>query len=304
MNVLCCIPFSAYADLPLDIEDLLTDKGKFKLDVGLTYANINRSKVSVEDSLFIQVGPTQFVRVPTDINEKHLNRDTFIPSIGLRYGLTANTELYGRSTWLTSYSRVHNDSESKASKYHQFDSVWLGLNHRFIEDQEFPAVLGFIEGALAEKRGSTSHGKTWLLGTTIYRSIDPVVLSLTAAYQYQASRYERGNKVQPGNIFILNPQLSFAANDKVTLTGGITWRHEGPGSFNFNSVHITQPRHTATNVNLGVAYLWNRRTTLNFTSRSEVSGQGGIELGFFLQYKLGELPQTGLTPPSPIKRKE
>jgi hypothetical protein len=33
----------ARADLPLTVEDLITDKGKFKLDLSVAYANANRS---------------------------------------------------------------------------------------------------------------------------------------------------------------------------------------------------------------------------------------------------------------------
>ena len=35
----------ARADLPLTVEDLITDKGKFKLDLSLAYANANRQGV-------------------------------------------------------------------------------------------------------------------------------------------------------------------------------------------------------------------------------------------------------------------
>ena len=33
------LPLSAYADLPLTIEDMMTDKGKWKLETSITYLN-------------------------------------------------------------------------------------------------------------------------------------------------------------------------------------------------------------------------------------------------------------------------
>ncbi len=159
--LLFCISLPAYAEFPLDIEALLTDKGKFKLDLGMTYANINRSHVSAEAPFFLQVGPTQFIRIPTEVGEKQLNRDIFIPNIGLRYGLMANTEVYGRATWLIGQDRFYNEQGYSSNNQSHFESAWLGINHRFVDDKEFPAVLGFIEGALAEKQNSTSrYGKS------------------------------------------------------------------------------------------------------------------------------------------------
>jgi hypothetical protein len=87
----------SYAELPLDLEELFTDKGKFKLDFLLTYANSNRSELSTGFPVLVQIGPTQFISLPSEIEEGYMNRDTFIPSLGLRYGLGAKTEVYGKN---------------------------------------------------------------------------------------------------------------------------------------------------------------------------------------------------------------
>ena len=38
------ISFCAHADLPLNIEDIMTDKGKLKLDASVTYINSESSR--------------------------------------------------------------------------------------------------------------------------------------------------------------------------------------------------------------------------------------------------------------------
>ncbi|HFA6481960.1 TPA: meta-pathway of phenol degradation family protein, partial [Neisseria gonorrhoeae] len=38
------LPLSVYADLPLTIEDIMTDKGKWKLETSLTYLNSENSR--------------------------------------------------------------------------------------------------------------------------------------------------------------------------------------------------------------------------------------------------------------------
>jgi len=38
LSITALVP-NAWADMPLTIEDLITDKGKFKIDLSLSYAN-------------------------------------------------------------------------------------------------------------------------------------------------------------------------------------------------------------------------------------------------------------------------
>lgn len=297
--VLFCLSQSALADLPLDIEGLLTDKGKFKLDLGLTYVNINRSSVATGEPILIQIGQTQFVSLPTQIGEARVNSDTLIPSLGLRYGLTSNTEVYGKTSWISDHARSTNVNGYETTSNNQFNDVWLGLNHRFIDEGNLPALLGFIEGAVAERQTqSTSYGKSWLIGATTYRSLDPVVLAMTAAYQYRLHRQDGNSIYYPGHLFMLNPQVSFAANDKVTLSSGLTWRHQGASRSNTPLGTTQSQRNTATTLNLGLAYLWDRRTMINLNSRSEVSGKNSTEISLAVQIKLGGLPAAVSTTPS------
>lgn len=289
--VIFCVTFFVYgiaqAELPVDIEGLLTDKGKFKFDLGLTYANTNRTDFSAGDIITVQVGPTQFISIPTRIGESRVNSDILIPNIGLRYGITADTEIYGKTTWIFDRSRVQDSSGFHERSDNRFNDAWMGINHRFIQESTSPALIGFGEISLAEKTNdSTLHGKAWQAGVTIYRTLDPVVIALTGSFQYRVKRKDGAETVSPGNLFVLNPQISFAVNEKVTLTSGLTWRNQSASSI--NSVLQSQ-RNTSTTLNLGFAYLWDKRTTLNLTSRSEVTGRGGTEIGLAVQIKLGDL---------------
>jgi len=101
--VALCIAFPslAIADLPLTVEDLITDKGKFKLDVTIAYANSEWQGVATADPIDIQTGPTTFVTLPTRIGESQGNSDTLVGTLGLRYGLTSKAELYVRASYLS-----------------------------------------------------------------------------------------------------------------------------------------------------------------------------------------------------------
>ncbi len=73
--------FPVKADLPLTVEDLITDKGKVKLDLSLSYANADRHGVATGDPVIVQTGPTSFVALPTLIGESVGNSDTLVATL-------------------------------------------------------------------------------------------------------------------------------------------------------------------------------------------------------------------------------
>ncbi len=73
---LALIAAHARADLPLTVEDFITDKGQFKLDLSIAYANADRQGVSTGAPITLQTGPTSFVELPTLIGESAGNSDT------------------------------------------------------------------------------------------------------------------------------------------------------------------------------------------------------------------------------------
>jgi len=94
-----CFTFGtvAYADLPLTIENLITDTGKVRLNLSLNYANSER-----EGSLLAQTSTNSYTWVPTKNNSNIL-----IGSLSLGYGLTHNTEIYERGNYFYSNSRTN-----------------------------------------------------------------------------------------------------------------------------------------------------------------------------------------------------
>lgn len=66
--IACVACSSAWADdLPLTVEDLITDKGKFKLDLSFAYANSEEQGVSTGAPVLVQTGASSFVAVPTSV---------------------------------------------------------------------------------------------------------------------------------------------------------------------------------------------------------------------------------------------
>lgn len=275
------LPLSAYADLPLTIEDIITDKGKWKLETSLTYLNSENSRAALAAPVYIQTGATSFIPIPTEIQENGSNTDMLAGTLGLRYGLTGNTDIYGSGSYLWHEERKLDGNGKTRNK--RMSDISAGISHTFLKDDKNPALIGFLEGTLYEKsRGKASSGKSWLIGATTYKAIDPVVLSLTAAYRINGSKtLSDGIRYKSDNYLLLNPNISFAANDRISLTGGIQWLGRQPDRTDGKR---ESSRNTSTYAHFGAGFGFTKTTALNASARFNVSGQSSSELKFGVQH--------------------
>lgn len=213
-------------------------------------------------------------------------------SAGLRYGVNADTEIYGRLSALAEDTRITGAAGTQTQKEQRFGDAWAGVNHRFVKEGKQPALLGFFEAALAENVSAAGSdlvsGKSYLFGLTTYRATDPVVLAATVAYRLNRPRNVDGRNQKPGDFFLINPSVAFAVNDEVTLTTGLQWRRQQADEIDGIRQGIATTR---TDLNLGLGYAWDKRLTLNFTTRANISGPSNAEVGFVALYKLGDLPK-------------
>ncbi|HGH6885768.1 TPA: meta-pathway of phenol degradation family protein [Neisseria meningitidis] len=275
------LPLSAYADLPLTIEDIMTDKGKWKLETSLTYLNSENSRAALAAPVYIQTGATSFIPIPTEIQENGSNTDMLAGTLGLRYGLTGNTDIYGSGSYLWHEERKLDGNGKTRNK--RMSDISAGISHTFLKDDKNPALIGFLESTVYEKsRNKASSGKSWLIGATTYKAIDPVVLSLTAAYRINGSKILSSNtKYKAGNYWMLNPNISFAANDRISLTGGIQWLGKQPDRLDGKK---ESARNTSTYAHFGAGFGFTKTTALNASARFNVSGQSSSELKFGVQH--------------------
>ncbi|HEZ0698805.1 TPA: meta-pathway of phenol degradation family protein [Neisseria meningitidis] len=275
------LPLSAYADLPLTIEDIMTDKGKWKLETSLTYLNSENNRAELAAPVYIQTGATSFIPIPTEIQENGSNTDMLAGTLGLRYGLTGNTDIYGSGSYLWHEERKLDGNGKTRNK--RMSDISAGISHTFLKDDKNPALIGFLESTVYEKsRNKASSGKSWLIGATTYKAIDPVVLSLTAAYRINGSKTLSSNtKYKAGNYWMLNPNISFAANDRISLTGGIQWLGKQPDRLDGKK---ESARNTSTYAHFGAGFGFTKTTALNASARFNVSGQSSSELKFGVQH--------------------
>lgn len=276
-------PFS-HADLPLSLEDLFTDKGKIKLESSFTYVNSERSHQQFANPIYIQTHQNSFVSVPTSLGHTENNSDIMVGSVGLRYGLTGKTDIYSSMSYLWRNQREFNGLENMKQNSRHFSDASFGINHTFMQDGKNPALMGFVETNLYEKsQGQSSSAKSWTLGLTTYKAIDPIVFSLTGSYRLHLKKKMPDNETfQAGNYWAVNPSVSFAANDKISLTGGVQWLNAQSDKHNGEKISV---RTTSTYAHAGVGFGITRDTALNASVRWKVSGQGSAELKLGLTHR-------------------
>jgi hypothetical protein len=269
-------PSITFADLPLTVEDLITDKGKIKLDVSFSYSNSDRKGIFTGEPVDIQTGPTSFVTVPTLVGESQGNNDTLVGTLGLRYGFTAKAEFFARGTYLYSENRTSDVSGMNSDSDSRFADAWAGVNYQFKKDDDTPAVLGFAEVALREKHRESSRSlQSYLAGLTTYKALDPVVFALSTAYRLNQNRKDGELDYKPGNMLLFSPSVAFAVNDRVTFTTGLQWtsRHADKSDGKEQGF-----RRTSTDMLLGVGYGISKGSTINVTFKANASGSNGADL--------------------------
>jgi hypothetical protein len=267
---------SASADLPLTIDDLITEKGKVKIDVSLAYSNSDRQGVSTGEPITIQTGESSFVTLPTLIGESRGNSDSLVSTLGVRYGLTNKAEIFFRTSYLCSSTRNRDLSRITSDSESQFSDTWAGINYQLKEDNDTPALLGFAEIALRERHTrSSSSFHSALLGFSTHTALDPIVFSLTVAYRVNQSRKDGEQDYKPGNFLLIHPGIAFAANDRVTLTDGMQWTNRQADKWDGNTQGF---RRTSSALLLGVGYGISKVSTINITLKSNVSGSNEADL--------------------------
>lgn len=263
--LLLSLSFQAAAELPLSLEELLTDKGKLRLESSISYTNIEREQTRLANPIYIQTGANSYIAVPTALQQGSRNSDLIIGTLGLRYGITAKTELYGNASYLWRNDRTYNGAANSHSS-DNLSNISLGISHTFKQDGKNPALIGFAETTAYEK----SYGK----------AIDLIVLSLTGTYHINSSKNITAGKYKAGNYFTLNPSISFAANDRISITGGVQWIAQQPSRLNGEKLAA---KNTATYAHFGVGYGISRETSISASARFNVSGQSNSTLRLSLQ---------------------
>ncbi len=273
--------------IAIELEELLSEKGTFRLEFGTTFVSSRQDGIS---GLYqsIQTGTGEFVSLPVELGVTDRQSDTFLATLGLRYGLTGSSEVYSRLTLRHDEARFVDTATGQTDTLSDsaLQSLVVGANYRFQDEGAGPGLIGFIDVAALENtaaRGTDlESGTSGTLGLTAYRVLDPLVLSVTAGYRASFARDTGADRVDPGDIVFINPSIGFAVNNEVTLTGGIGLNFVGDDRVNGRGRDTGR---TDAELQFGLAYAWDKNTTLRADARTEVLGDRSFTAGITVTRK-------------------
>lgn len=271
-----------YADLPLTVENLISDKGKFTLEAGIIYGNNKINDTKFGGYIPVQISETSFINVPTSFKTEKIQNEYLVTTLGMKYGLVKDLDISLRSNFIYSSNRFLDTASIEQSKSDiNLADISLGLNYQILQDQKYPALVSFIETTILEKsQEKNSSFSSWSAGITTYKSYDPIVLSLTTGYKYSLERKINSiDQYRPASLFFINPQVAFAANDRISLIGGLNFKTIG--SQQLNNTIIEKQRNNI-DYNFGIGLGLNDQSNLSILamSRQDFNNSNEIRLNY------------------------
>lgn len=217
---------SAFADLPLTIEDLTADKNKFKLTSNLSYFNQSQRNLTEQGYSVIDLGNGRTITLPNPSSEGLSNTDNLIGTLGLSYGITDKWEIGIKTNAIYRQLRQTSSGENNQFSDTQLQDILLTTQYQLTDEHEhLPNSLIFSEISLHDKTNGlkTKSLSSVLIGGTVYTINDPIVLSLTGSYQYNSKRdtLNQNQTIDIGDVFSVNGIVGFAVNPDITLNAGV-----------------------------------------------------------------------------------
>lgn len=271
-----------HADLPLLLENTIATQGKYTIDLGTIYSNTKVNNPKFSNYNLIQISPSSFISIPNTISSEPIQNEYLVTTIGLKYGIFQNLDIGLRTNFLYNSNKYLNpNSQEKSTSEIRFSDLSINMNYQFLQDGKYPAILGFIETSLLEKNEyQNTNFSNWSLGITAYKSYDPIVLSLTTGYRYNLPRkVTNEDKYLPGNLLFINPQVSFVANEKISLIAGLNFKSTNSDKFNNR---VIERKNSSLDYSFGVGIALSRVSNFNFlgTIKEDFNNSSEIHLNY------------------------
>ncbi|MBI4707119.1 MAG: helix-turn-helix domain-containing protein [Candidatus Omnitrophica bacterium] len=173
-----------------------------------------------------------------DITSTSFERETYTSTVGLRYGLADNLQLFTSTPYMFQTDTITSPDEREREKRSDWGDVSLGLRSSVLrEGLNIPEIILSIEGQIPTGQSSYALGA----GASLVKSLDPAVLFANFNYNYTFSKdYDDITLLAPKNTFSVSLGYAYALNDTVTLsalTSGVF-----TGRTNFDNDVVLQSR--------------------------------------------------------------
>ena len=221
--MLAGVPTLAYSEISLSPEDILSKRGEWLVEHTLS--------MLVDREVHIDVAEPALLTI-TDQTSRDL-----ISSVEIDYALTKRLEMFGYAVW--DFPSIHRTVEvnnttadSHFSEHNtDFRNVSVGLNYLAVQEDSHPAVLTTFSAVLLEREASISDEQVSLnrvsfrsfsVGATLYRQLDPVVLVGGFSYHFGLDQKIEETDFRPGDVAAWNMSAIFAANERLSISGGMS----------------------------------------------------------------------------------
>jgi hypothetical protein len=224
----------------VDIDDILTKRDSYKIDIILSYINIEKEQ-GLLTPVEYQTKNGDVVTIPTFLGDERVNQDYFNYAINFKYGFTNRLELFSLLNFYTStiyYTKALAFSSKNDS---DFSSWVLGFNYQLKNEDTMPALLfGGMLTAIEHLKfgidGTTKRDnlsfKSYKISATTYYSVDPLVYLLNLSYYVNRKKILDNIDIDNSNTFTLSPQLYFAINPYSSINFGLKYSHFGKNRLN------------------------------------------------------------------------
>ena len=102
--LLLLFPLLIYAKA-VKVDEILTQKNKYKLETSISYSNINK-KESLIAPITYQTSGGNFVNIPTYLGNSKSNQDYINYGFNLKYGYSKKLELFANLNFFTTNTHI------------------------------------------------------------------------------------------------------------------------------------------------------------------------------------------------------
>ncbi|MBT3581278.1 hypothetical protein HOC37_04040 [bacterium] len=280
-----------FAETQLSFEDLLTAQHRWTIETSVNYLTTVQDNVTSITSL-IQLADNLFLPIQIPIIER-TNTNIILGSLGIKYGVSAATELSFRGSALKTWNASSQATDNVIEEEDRYNDAWLGITHRIFKEDNIPSLFTFLEFCPIEKYGfavdsetkyAFIYGKSWNAGAMLYKTIDPIVLSLSLGYQLNLARKKFGTTVNPGEVIYINPSINFAINNELTLFWGVNWTNQQASKINHEISNIEE---STLKYEFGLGYQISEKMVLHISSDTTINSDD-TEASFIIKssYKI------------------
>lgn len=168
-------PTFCLADLPLTVENLITEKGKFSLDASLVYGNSKNNFPALGQYIPIKINDNSLINIPSVVTTEKMQSDFLALFVQGKYGIYKDINIRLALNGIYNSSHSLNVSENRSNSNIKLNDVVIGVDYQLLQDAKYPALMLFLESPILTHNRINNYFSNFTLGMTTYRSYDPIL---------------------------------------------------------------------------------------------------------------------------------